>query len=238
MSPLMQKAVRNRLLRALSPDDFSLLQPHLKAQRTELRQTVIEPNEPITQLFFPETGYVSLVTQGAQGDKVEIGIVGREGVVGAAPVLLGSDRTPHHCFVQAAGEMLAIETPALCAAVDQSPTLRGLLLRYILVQFVEASQTAFINASYQLEARLARWILMCHDRVDGDELTMTHDFAAVMLGVQRTSATLGIQALEGRRLIKAQRGRITVTDRPGLVALADHSYGVPEAEYARLIEAA
>jgi len=226
------------LLKALSPDDFSLLQPHLKAVQTELRQTVIEPNAPITQLFFPESGYVSLVTQGTQGDKVEIGLIGREGVVGASPVLLGSDRTPHHCFVQAAGEMLAIETPAVCAAVDQSPSLRGLLLRYTLVQFVEAAQTAFVNATYQLEARLARWILMCHDRVDGDELTMTHDFAAVMLGVQRSSATLGIQALEGHRLIKAQRGRITVTDRLGLVALAENSYGLPEAEYARLIEGA
>jgi len=226
------------LLKALLPDDFSLLQPHLKAMQTELRQTVIVPNEPIKQLVFPETGYVSLVTQGSQGDKVEIGIVGREGVVGASPVLLGSDRTPHHCFVQAPGEMLTIGTAELCAAVDQSPSLRGLLLRYTLVQFVETAQTAFVNATYQLEARLARWILMCHDRVDGDELVMTHDFAAVMLGVQRSSATLAIQSLEGQRLIKAQRGRMTVTDRQGLIALADNSYGLPEAEYARLIEAA
>ena len=222
----------------MSPDDFALLQPHLQPLQTELRQTLIAPNEPVKQLFFPEAGYASLVTQGSQGDKAEAAIIGWEGLVGATPVLLGADRTPHHLFVQFPGEMLAIDTPALCAAVDQSPSLRKFLLRYTQVQFVEAVQTAFVNATYQIEVRLARWVVMCHDRVDGDELVMTHDFVAMMLGVQRSSATLAIQALEGNRLIKAVRGRMTVRDREGLIKAADGGYGLPEAEYARLIEGA
>lgn len=238
MSQPQQSITRNRLLKALSRDDFALLQPHLEPIVTELKQTLIAPNEPVKQLFFPESGYASLATQGTQGDKAEAGIIGWEGLVGASPVLLGTDRTPHHVFVQSPGEMLAIDTPALCAAVDQSPSLRKLLLRYIQVLFVEAAQTAFVNATYQMEVRLARWILMCHDRVDGDELTMTHDLVSVMLGVQRSSATLAVQALEGYRLIKAKRGRMTVIDRSALIRVADGGYGLPEAEYARLIEGA
>ena len=238
MSQPQHSTVRNRLLRALSRDDFALLQPHLEPVQTELRQTLITPNEPVKQLFFPETGYASLVTQGSQGDKAEAAVIGREGLIGASPVLLGADRTPHHMFVQLPGEMLAIDTGALCAAVDQSPSLRKLLLRYTQVLFIEAVQTAFVNATYQIEVRLARWVLMCHDRADGDELTVTHDLVAVMLGVQRSSATLAVQALEGRRLIKAQRGRMTVLDRQALIKVANGGYGLPEAEYARLIEGA
>lgn len=189
-------------------------------------------------MFFPEGGYGSLATEAPEGSKVEAGVIGREGLIGASPVLLGVDRTPHHIFIQAPGEMLAIDTAALCAAVDQSPSLRKLLLRYTQVLFVEAVQTAFVNATYQSEVRLARWLLMCHDRMDGDELVMTHEFVSLMLGVQRSSATLAVQALEGYRLIKARRGRLTILDRKALEEIAGAGYGLPEAEYARLIEGA
>ena len=104
------------------------------------------------------------------------------------------------------------------------------------MQFLEAVQTAFVNATYQGEVRLARWLLMCHDRVDGDEIVMTHEFVSLMLGVQRSSATLAVQALEGYRLIKAQRGRLTILNRAAMEEIADDGYGLPEAEYARLIE--
>lgn len=238
MPPPQQSAIRNRLLKALSRDDFALLQPHLEPMETELRQTLIAPNEPIKQMFFPESGYVSLATGGSSIIKVEAGIIGREGLVGATPVLLGADRTPHHCFIQAPGVVLSIDTEALCAAVDQNPSLRKHLLRYTQVQFVQAAQTAFINATFNVEARLARWLLMCHDRVDGDELVMTHEFVSLMLGAQRSTTTLAIQALEGYRLIKARRGRMTVLDRKAMEEVADASYGLPEAEYARLIEGA
>jgi CRP-like cAMP-binding protein len=237
VSQPQQSTVRNRLLKRLSAEDFALLQPHLEPMATELRQTLIEPNQPIKHLYFPEVGYASITTRGS-GGRVEVGLIGREGLVGASPVLLGSDRTPHHSFIQAPGEVLCIGVDGLCAAVKESPSLHKLLLRSLQVQIVQTAQTAFINATYGLEVRLARCLLMCQDRVDGDELTVTHDFLSLMLGVQRSSTTLAVQALESYRLIKAQRGRITIRDREKLIAVADGGYGLPEAEYARLIEEA
>jgi CRP-like cAMP-binding protein len=237
VSQHQQSAVRNRLLKALSADDFALLQPHLEPVVTELRKSLIVPHQPVRQLYFPEVGFGSITASGS-GGQAEVGLVGREGLVGALPVLLGSDRTPHECFVQSAGEMLRIETVALCAAVSESASLHKLLLRYIQVQFVQTAQTAFANASYTLDVRLARWLLMCQDRLDGDDLQITHEFLSIMLGVRRPSTTLAVQALEGHRLVRARRGRITILDREALEAVADDSYGLPEAEYARLIEGA
>ena len=103
VSQPQQSTVRNRLLKAMSPDDFALLQPHLQTVTTELRQCLIAPNTQIRQLFFPEVGFSSITTSGS-GGKVEVGIIGREGLVGASPMLLGSDRTPHEQFIQSAGE--------------------------------------------------------------------------------------------------------------------------------------
>ncbi|KNY20028.1 Crp/Fnr family transcriptional regulator [Methylobacterium sp. ARG-1] len=236
-----QSTVRNRLLKALSPDDFALLQPHLELIPTELRQPLIKPHEPIQQLYFPEIGFGSITSLSAGSGRtnhVEVGLIGREGVVGIMPALLSVDRTPHDHFVQAAGEMLRIETSALTAAVRRSPSLNKLLQRSIYVQFVQTAQTAFANASYELDTRLARWLLMCHDRLDGDEIRLTHEFLSIMLGVTRSSATLAVQALEGHQLIKARRGQITILNREALIEVADGSYGLPEAEFARLIEAA
>jgi CRP-like cAMP-binding protein len=237
VSQPQQSSVRNRLLKVMSSDDFALLQPHLELVATELAQPLIKPYESVRHLFFPEVGFSSITTSGS-GTKVEVGLVGREGLVGATPMLLGSDRTPHEHFVQNAGEMLRIETPALCAAIAQSASLNKLLLRYIQVQLVQTAQTAFANAFYTLDVRLARWLLMCQDRLDRDEMRLTHEFLSVMLGVTRTSTTLAVQGLEGHRLIQARRGKITILDRKAMEAVADDGYGLPESEYARLIEGA
>jgi CRP-like cAMP-binding protein len=234
MSQPQQSTLRNRLLKALSADDFARLQPHLEPIQTQLRQVLIAPHVPVTHVCFMESGFTSIVMQDA-GHKVEVGLVGWEGLVGAAPVLLGSTSTPHEHFIQNAGAALRIDTQALLSVVGASPSLHSLLLRYVQTELIQARQTAFSNATYQLDARLARWLLMCHDRVAGDELTITHEFMSMMLGTQRSSVTLATQVLEGNHLIKAQRGRITVTNRQGLEALADGSYGTTEAEYARLI---
>lgn len=204
--------------------------------KTELHQVLIAPNLPVKTLFFPEIGFTSITSEG-QG-RIEVGIIGREGLVGAAPVLLGSDQSPHDHFVQAPGEVLAIGAEALSDAVDQSAPLRRVLLRFVQTLLVQASQTAFVNATFDIEARLARWLLMCQDRLGGSEFALTHEFLSIMLGVQRTSVTLSLQTLEGIHLIKARRGRIEVTNREQLIALAERAYGVPEAEYARLIDEA
>jgi CRP-like cAMP-binding protein len=235
MSQPQPSTVRNRLLKALSADDFALLQPHLQPLRTELRQTLIYPHEPVTHLLFPEVGYASVVADVA-GNRIEVGIIGREGLIGASPVLLDSGITPYHVFVQSPGDMLAVDAVAFSAAVEQSPTLSKLMLRYVQTTLIQAQDAAYANAAYTMDVRLARWLLICHDRLDGDDIPVTHDFLAVMLGVQRSGTTLAVQTLEGNRLIKARRGCITVVNREALVELANGSYGVPEAEYARLIE--
>lgn len=237
MARPQHSAVRNRLLKAMTPDDFGRLRSHLQPVELPLQQTLIEPNAPVEHLYFPESGLGSITAAGANG-RVEVGIVGREGLIGAVPVLLGGDHVPHDHFMQVGGDGFRIDAAALCRAVDASPSLRRLLLRYVQAELIQARQTAFANASYNTEPRLARWLLMCHDRVDGDDLALKHEFLAVMLGVQRSGVTLALQALEGAGRIRGRRGRITIVDRAGLEEVADASYGTSEAEYARLIEGA
>lgn len=218
----------------LSATDFTLLQPHLKSVKTPIRMMLIAPGEPIEHLYFIESGLAS-ITSGGEASKIEVGMIGREGVVGASTVLLGGEHSPHEHFVQMAGEALRIETVALCAAADESLSLRKLLLRFVLTELVQARQTAYVNASFGIETRLARWLLLCHDRVDGDEFPITHEFLSIMLGVQRSGVTLAMHNLEGAGYIRARRGRIEVLDRDRLREAANGSYGTTEAEYARLI---
>lgn len=229
-----QSSVRNGLLRAMSADDFALLAPHLQPLATQLREDLVTANEPVTECYFPESGFVSMVAI-HDGKGIEVGLTGREGLVGAVPVLLDDDRTPHVSFVQMSGTVLGIATPVLLEAVDQSRSLRRMLLRYVHTFVVQVAQTAFAQGSLGLESRLARWLLMIHDRVDGDELVLTHEFLSIMLGVQRAAVTLALQNLEGAGRIKGRRKRILILDREPLKALTNGAYGVPEAEYERLI---
>ncbi len=230
----VQPTIRNRLLRQCEPSDFALLEPHLTPIRLDLRLPLIAPHEPIRDLVFPESGFVSIVT-GRPGRQAETGLIGHEGVVGAVPILLAGDRTPDAHFVQAAGHGLRIEVDALRAATRASKSLEKLLLNFIQTLLIQTAQTAYANLSHTLDTRLARWLLMCQDRLGGTELAVTHEFLGVMLGVQRSSVTVAIQVIEGNQLIRARRGRIEVLDRAGLEAAAGDSYGLPEAEYARLI---
>ena len=232
-----QSTLRNRLLRAMRPEDFARLQPHLELMDLLSGQILTKPNAHIEHLHFMESGIASITAEGANG-RVEIGMIGREGVVGATPVLLGADRVPYDHFIQVPGAALRIRAGAVSAAVEESPALRKLLLRYVLTEMIQVRQTAFANATQEIEARLARWLLMCHDRVDGDELLLKHEFLSMMLGVRRSGVTLAMQQLEGAGRIRARRGRVTVINRELLEEMADGSYGVPEAEYARLIEGA
>ena len=237
MAPLPHSRPRNRLLRAMTPEDYARLQPHLVPVHLPIQERLIGVNEPVRHLFFIESGMTSITSPGAEG-RVEVGIVGREGLVGASPVLLGADRVPHDHFIQIAGEGLRISAEALIEATNESASLRRLLLRYVQTEIVQVRQTTYINAILNIEARLARWLLMCLDRVDGNELPLKHEFLSMMLGVQRSGVTLALQMLEGAGRIRGRRMRIIVLDREGLEEVAGNGYGAPEAEYARLIEGA
>ncbi len=228
-----QQSIRNQLLAALPSEDFAALQVHLEPVEFELRRVLIEPNQPIEHVYFPEQGYTSVCTTDGNS-KIEIGIIGREGIVGV-PVALGVRTIPFECFVQHAGAGLRMRAHRLEEVIDERPSLHRRLLRYSQTLNVQTSGTAFANAEHTVEARLARWLLMCHDRLDGDDIQITHDFLAMMLGVRRAGVTTATHILEGNGLIRAKRGVITILDRERLEELADSAYGLPEAEYARLM---
>src|SRR3954467_8699557 len=199
-----QGSVRNRLLSALPVDDFRLVQPHLEAVPLELRQWVIETKQLIQHVYFPEQAIVSVLADTTEG-RIEVGIIGGEGVAGL-PVVLGIERSPHGYMVQAAGEALRIPAQDLRTALRQSSSLQAGFQRYAYALMVQTAQTAYANAGFTIEARLARWILMTDDRLEGDELPLTHDFLSMMLGVHRPGVTLAVQSLEGNRMIRAARG--------------------------------
>jgi CRP-like cAMP-binding protein len=233
MSQPTRSTVRNLLLHALSPQGFALLQMHLEPVSLKRGDVLIEPNQPIEHTYFLEDGIASIVGT-VDSHRVEIGICGREGMSGTA-VLLGTDRAPHETFIQVAGSALRIRSDDLQRATHQSPSLQQRLLRYVQAFQAQIAQTALSNASDRVEERLARWVLMCHDRLDGDDLPLTHEFVSIMLGVSRPSVTLAIQRLEGAKMIKARRGLLTILSRPKLEEIAGDSYGLPEAEYRRLM---
>jgi CRP-like cAMP-binding protein len=234
IAPPKRTSVRNHLLLTLLPADFSLIDPQLELAPLPVGTCLVAPNMPIEQVYFLEQGIASVVAGTPEGRRIEAGIIGREGLSGI-PVLLGADRTPDECFVQTSGKGLRIRADDLWRAMAASPSLHQHLLRFVQAFTIQMGQTALSNGSHVIEERLARWLLMCHDRVDGDALSTTHEFLSLMLGVRRAGVTLALQALEGRGLISTKRGQITVLDRVELEGVAGDSYGVPEAEYSRLI---
>jgi CRP-like cAMP-binding protein len=232
MSPSATPAFRNQLLASLRADDLALLQPALQLVDLPLTTVLEEAGVPIEHVYFLESGFASVVT----GIKVqiEIGLIGREGMSGLS-IVMDDDRSVNQTFMQAGGTALRLTAAELRTALGDSPSLRSSLLRYAQAFIVQTSQTALVNGRAKLEARLARWLLMAHDRFEQGDFPFTHRFIAMMLGVRRAGVTDALHILEGRGLIKARRGQITVIDRKGLHATADPSYGVPEAEYARLV---
>jgi CRP-like cAMP-binding protein len=145
--------------------------------------------------------------------------------------MLGVDRSPHTCMVQAPGEAHRIGATELRRALDLSGTLRTILLRFVHTFNVQVSQTAYANAGYSVEERLARWLLMTHDRLDHEDMPLTHEFLSIMLGNRRPGVTQAVQILEGRGAIRAKRGHITMRDRSKLEQIAGLSYGFAEKEY-------
>jgi CRP-like cAMP-binding protein len=224
----------NRLLAALSRADLGLLQPHLKHGPLKLRQDLERPNRRIDYVYFPDGGFASVVAVQANDTRVEVGLIGYEGMTGTS-ILLGSDRTPHSTYIQAAGQGQRIRTLKLRQAMEASKSLRMLLLRYVQVFMVQTAHTAISNARGRLDARLARWILMAHDRVRDETLPLTHEFLSLMLGVRRAGVTETLHSLESQKLIYTGTGRVTLRNRKGMERTAGNSYGTPEAEFRRLI---
>jgi CRP-like cAMP-binding protein len=188
-------APRNRLLAALPPDSLAHLQPRLSRVELALRQVLHQPEVPIETVYFPEHGWLSMLAYMEDGDAAEVGLIGVEGIVGL-PVVLADEFDDVEAMVQCQGEALSLSAAALRQAMADDPALRDLLLRYALVHHGQVARTAACNGRHQTEQRLARWLLMAHDRADGDEFPMTHEFLAMMLGVWRAGVTVAAGLLQ------------------------------------------
>jgi CRP-like cAMP-binding protein len=232
--PISRSTSRNRLLRALSRDDFARLEPYLEPVTLKVKDVLVEPNQPIEHVCFIEEGIASVVASSLDEDRIEVAHIGREGMSGD-PVLLGVDQTPNETFIQVAGAGLRIRRDDFRAALEASPTLKALLLRWVHVSMIQTSHSALANGRYTIQERLARWLLMARDRVDGDDLPLTHEFLSLMLGVRRSGVTEALHVLEGVQIVTTGRGRVHLLDRKRLEEIAGGCYGTPEAEYAKLI---
>jgi CRP-like cAMP-binding protein len=224
----------NKLLASLSTNDFDLLEPYLESVTLGIRKHLEKPNQRINAAYFPESGFASVVAVQSNGKQVEIGLIGREGMTGL-PIVLGNHRSPHATYIQAAGTGKCIPATELRKATQTSQSLRDALLKYVQAFGVQTTHTAISNAQARMDVRLARWILMAHDRIGSDTLPLTHEFLSLMLSVRRPGVTDTLNALRTKGLISYQRGQITVRDRKGLERSAGEAYGIPEAEYRRLI---
>lgn len=226
--------MRNRLLGLLAPDELAAIAPALEPVDLPQGLVLSQPHDIDQYCYFPVSGVGSTVIVSPVGNQSEVGLFGREGM-SPASALLDSDRNPCRVIMQVAGTGLRLETRRLVDLMDSRPPMRRLLLRWAYVVNMQMAFTAQSNAIHSIDKRLARWILMCHDRLDRDELSLTHEFLSIMLAVRRSSVTASLHVLEGERLIYAERKAIRIRDRAGLEAFAADAYGPVEQEYQRLL---
>jgi CRP-like cAMP-binding protein len=212
----------NWLLARLSPADAQLLEPHLQSVDLPVRKQLEARKKRVTDVYFLDTGFASVV---ANGDHpIEVGMIGREGMTGLSVVLDGDHRNIHETFMQIGGRGQRMSANKLREAIDASKTLHRELLHFAHAFLSQATQTALANGRSKIEERLARWLLMANDRVDGDDLELTHEFLATMLAVRRSGVTVALQGLERTGLISHQRGKITILDREALIASSNGIY--------------
>ncbi len=218
-----QQSIKNRLLAGLAAGDFAVLAPHLTLVDLARGEMLVFPGQAIQHAWFLEDGIASLITSSHGGHEVEAGIIGAEGMVDVATVL-GAAESPLRCAVQIPGTAFRMPAHALAAACLESPTLRSMLNGFAFSMVTQIAQTALSNASFSIEQRLARWLLMCSDRLDGAGIAITHEFLAIMLNVRRAGVTLAIQSLQSAGFVASRRALITIIDRPGLKKFAKDAY--------------
>jgi CRP-like cAMP-binding protein len=219
------KAINNVMLLSMPEPEFSSLQPHL--QHVELPQHFLfhEPGEKVELAYFLNSGMTSLVVQTTTGKSCEVGIVGREGMVSAC-LAVDICEAPYRAIMQIAGDGFRLTASALEDVLANCPELKKELLRYVFLQGFQMAQVAACNRLHEIEQRLARWLLMCQDRVDSPVLFLTHEFLAEMLGTGRPSVTLAAGVLQRAGLIQNVRGAVRILNRPGLEEAACECYRV------------
>lgn len=229
------RARPNAILNTLSDSQLEQLLPKLKPVELGLGKTLYEPDQKIDYVYFPTAGIISLLAMFEDGATVEAGVIGSEGLLGT-PVVLGAEATPHQAIVQAGGHALRIAARDLKAEVQNDGALMKAMLRYTNVMFTQVAQTAACNRVHSVEQRLARWLLLTHDRVSGDELGLTQEFISRMLGVRRAGVSVAANNLRQSGLIEYRRGNVIVVDRKGLERQSCECYETVKREYDRYLQ--
>jgi CRP-like cAMP-binding protein len=225
----------NHLLAALPADVFDRLTPDLQPVLMPLGKVIYEPGAELEQVYFPVPGcIVSMLYVMTDGASAEIAVVGDEGMVGIA-LFMGGGTTPSRALVQSSGQAFLLKGDALKREFDRHGEFQVLLLRYTQALITQMSQTAVCNRHHSVEKQLCRWLLLSLDRLPSNELTMTQELIANMLGVRREGVTEAAGKLQDLGLIHYSRGRITVLDRPGLEGRVCECYAVVKKEYDRLL---
>ena len=225
----------NWLLAALPANVFDRLLPDLNRVAMPLGKVIYESGAQLEHVYFPAPGcIVSMLYVMEDGASAEIAVVGDEGVVGIA-LFMGGGHTPSRALVQSAGQAFQLKGQALKKEFERHSELQHLLLRYTQALITQMSQTAVCNRHHSVEQQLCRWLLLSLDRLPNNELTMTQELIANMLGVRREGVTEAAGRLQAQGLISYRRGHITVLDRPGLEAQVCECYAVVRKEYDRLL---
>ncbi len=225
MLPPALTIFRNTVLAGLPAAEMAMLRPHLIRTSLVNGQPIHEAGERIDQVYFFEHGFASMVAVTDDGGgSVEVGLVGWDSMVGLGVLLNPSAIAFNRTMVQMPGVAYRMSTTALLAAVEDAPRLRATLLRALEVLMAQVAQTAACNSRHALSQRCARWLLLAHDRVEGDELRLTQEFLSLMLAVRRSGVTVALQTLQSEGLIRSGRGRIVVCDRAGLESAACECY--------------
>ncbi|PDT14174.1 Crp/Fnr family transcriptional regulator [Rhizobium sp. J15] len=224
----------NRLLALLPEEEYAAIVPHLEPCDTPRGFLIVEADAPIDYVYFPCTGIGSVINVSPEGNRVEAGLFGRDGFAPTASAI-DAGVSVSEVTVQVPGFAYRMPQARLPDLMRTQPVLADLLHKGVHVLATQAGFTALSNAVHEINERLARWILMCHDRIDGDKLALTHEFIALMLAVRRPSVTTALHVLEGNHFIRSLRGMVIVRDRAGLEEFASDAYGKAEEEYERLI---
>jgi CRP-like cAMP-binding protein len=224
---------RNRILASLSNAEISRLSPNLSPLDLPAGTILMEPGQEIADVYFLETGLASVVVPMANGNIVEAGVTGNDGVIGL-PILLGIKTTSTRTFMQVPGNGFKIKAHHLVREFERSGTLHTKINLYLQAHVVQSGQMAACNRLHNISERLARWLLMCHDRMDSDSFTITHESLGHMLGAPRSTVTLAARLLHSRGLIDYSRGKLLVRNRKGLELASCECYGTVKNEFARL----
>ncbi|MGA9528718.1 MAG: Crp/Fnr family transcriptional regulator [Terriglobales bacterium] len=227
------KAVSNAILLSLPDDEYVRLRPHLEPVDLPQYEILHEPAQKIDFAYFLDDGMTSLVALNTDGRSVEVGIVGREGMVGL-PLMMGLQRATFRAIMQMSGKGVRVRANVFQDVLDSMPVLRSQLGQFALMHGMQAAQLAACNRLHDIDQRLVRWLLMCQDRVDSKLLPLTHEFLAQMLGTGRPSVSLAAGVLESAGLIENLRGTVKVLNRKNLEAAACECYGVIQHFNARL----